>query len=284
MDRFSVIGVRFLVPLCLLFAGLLYIVLGLPYGRWWRFRELILNLTRVNLTLKYRGSFLGFCWSLLNPILMVVIYSIAFRYIMRIQLDNYTFFLISGLLPWNFLSMTLMSSTTSVLGNAGLLQKAAFPREVFPISTSLFVFVQFLLALVAIGPFCLMWKTDFVWINALYLVAVVALLVFSVGLAFLLSALTVIYRDVQHFTEVVVMALFWLTPIVYSFEHIPARFRWLFLLNPVTIFTNGFHDFIYWNRNPDAVTWIGILIWPLATLAVGALVFRRIDPRFAEVL
>ncbi len=284
LDRFAVIGVKYAFPLCFAFAFFLYLATGVSYRRWWRFRELILNLTKVNLTLKYRGSALGFFWSLLNPILMLAIYSMAFRYIMRIQLESYPFFLILGLLPWNFLSMTLISSTTSVVNNAGLLKKASFPREVFPLSTAAFVFIQFMLGVLAIGPFCLIWKSDFAWFDTLFFAVVISLFVFTVGLALLLSSLTVIYRDMQHFTEVSILALFWLSPVVYNYELVPVSFRWLFLLNPITFYMNSFHDLIYWNRMPDALTWAGIAIWPLATLSLGAAVFRRLDPRFAEVL
>jgi ABC-2 type transport system permease protein len=282
--EFSIIGKKYLIILAVVAALLLYLATSLPFGTWFKYRELVSNLTRVNLVIKYRGSVLGFFWSLLNPIMMLVIFSIAFKYIMRINLENYALFLIVGLIPWNFFSTIAIGSTTSVIGNAGLLKKVSFPREVFPISTTLFGFIQFLLALIAIGPFMFFLKEEFSWVNLLYLVVVFPLFFFTLGVSFALSALTVLYRDIKHFTEVGVLALFWVTPIVYYFDLIPEEHRWLFLLNPCTLFMNCFHDLIYWNRMPDGLTWIGILLWPLLSVVAGGMIFRRIDHRFAEVL
>jgi len=282
--RFAVLGRKYIYPAIILLAFLLFLLLKQPHQHRWKYRELIANLTRVNLKLKYRGSILGILWSLLNPVMMIIIYSIAFKYIIRIQLENYTFFLLAGLLPFNFFSMAANASTTAVVGNAGLLKKVEFPRETFPISMTLFCFIQFLIALVALGPFIFLWKTSFVWFNLLYFVPILLLLLFAMGIAFLLSALTVLFRDLQHFTEVGTMALFWVTPVIYNFELIPYRFRWIFMLNPCTIYINCCHDLLYWNRFPDAVTWIGMVLWPLISLAVGGWLFRRLDPRFAEEL
>jgi ABC-type polysaccharide/polyol phosphate export permease len=248
----------------------------------WRFRGLVRNLTHVHLLVKYRGSVLGFLWSLLNPLMMMAIYSIAFRYIMRIQLDRYTFFLLVGLLPWTFFATASVASTLCVITNGSLLTKVQLPREVFPLSTVSFYFVQFLLAMLVFGPFVLIWKTELLWMNALYLAVVGLFLVFTLGVCLALSALTVLYRDVQHFTEVGVMLFFWLTPIVYNFEMVPAEMKPWFLANPLTLFMNSFHDLLYWDRMPPIPTLVGIVAWTVGAMTMGWAVFRRIEPRMAE--
>ena len=282
MERFSLIGRRFLYPIAAVGALFLFLALGPAYGRWWRYRELVANLARVNLLLKYRGSVLGILWSLLNPLLMIAIYSLAFKYIMRIQLENYTFFLLVGLLPWSFFSSSVVASTGCVIGSAGLLKKVYFPREVFPLSSVAFFFVQFLLSLLVFIPFVILWKGQFQAVNLLYVPLMLLLLLFSVGLSLALSALTVLYRDLQHFTEVGMTALFWLSPVIYNMELIPGRFRSWFQLNPMVLFMASFHDVLYWDQWPDPRVILPLIVWTLGSIALGAFVFRRIDARFAE--
>jgi len=248
----------------------------------WRFRELIRNLTRVNLLVKYRGSMLGFFWSLLNPLLMIFIYSIAFKYILRIGLENYTFFLLVGLLPWSFFNTAVAASTVCVINGGGLLKKVQLPREVFPLSTVAFFLVQLLLAMLALGPFSVVWKEQFIWINLLYVGVLVLFVLFTIGVCLAVSALTVFYRDLEHFTEIAMVVVFWGSPIIYNFELIPESWRPLFLANPVVLYMNCFHDLLYWDRLPDPAIWAGVCAWPLVLLLAGALVFQRLDGRFAE--
>jgi ABC-type polysaccharide/polyol phosphate export permease len=282
MERFSMIGRKFLYPIIAAAALFLFLALGPSYERWWRYRELVANLARVNLLLKYRGSVLGLLWSLLNPLLMIAIYSVAFKYIMRIQLENYTFFLLVGLLPWSFFASSVVASTGCVIGSAGLLKKVYFPREVFPLSSVAFFFVQFLLSLLAFIPFVILWKGQFQAVNLLYVPLMLLLLLFSVGLSLALSALTVLYRDLQHFTEVGMTALFWLSPVIYNMELIPGRFRPWFQLNPMVLFMASFHDVLYWDQWPDPRVILPLTVWTLGAVALGAFLFRRIDARFAE--
>ncbi|MBI5594107.1 MAG: ABC transporter permease [Deltaproteobacteria bacterium] len=248
----------------------------------WKYRELVMNLTRTYLLIKYRGSLLGFLWSLLNPLLMIAILSLAMRRIMNIEVENYPFFLLVGLLPWNFFVTSVQSSTACVISNGGLLQKVYFPREVFPLSTVAFFFVQFLLATVVFGPFCLFWKNSFPWFTALYPVLVILFLLFTLGVSLAVSAITVFYRDLQHFTEVALTAVFWLSPIVYFFEMIPEQHRFWFKLNPIVLYLTAFHDIIYWERLPGTHTMIAVAAWPFVALLAGVLIFRRLSPRFAE--
>lgn len=248
----------------------------------WRYRELLANLIRTDLKVKYRGSVLGFAWSLLNPLLTMLVYVIAFRYVMRIDLENYSLFLLTGLLPWIFFSSSLLAASTCILDGASLLQKVYFPREVFPFSTVLFFFVQFLLALAAFAPLCLVLKADFAAVNLLYLGIAALLLVFTAGAGLMLSALTVFYRDVRHFVQVGVTLLFWLTPIVYPFEMVPAAARPWFLLNPLVLFVEAFHDVLFWNRAPGPEVLGGITLWAGVALVAGWTLFARLELRFAE--
>lgn len=248
----------------------------------WHYRELLKNLIVKELKVKYRGSFLGFLWSLLNPLMMIIVYSIAFKYILRIQLENYTVFLITGLLPWSFFGTTAMASTEAVIANGNLLKKIHFPREILPLSTVLFSFIQFLLALIVFFPALYLLQAKLGWPLLAYPVVLLLNLVFITGIALLLSTLTVFYRDLKHLTEVTLMALFWITPILYDISMIPERVRWLFKLNPLTAYITSYQKIIYFGGWPSWRMWLSGLVWAVATLALGYWVFRRNEPRFAE--
>ena len=112
-----------------------------------KYRSLIKNLVLKDLKLKYRGSVLGVIWSLLRPLMLIAVYTVAFKYVVRIKMENYAFFLLVGLLPWNFFSGAAMAATEAVIDNANLIKKVYFPRETLPMAPVLFNFAQFLLAL-----------------------------------------------------------------------------------------------------------------------------------------
>ncbi len=252
--------------------------------RIWAYRELLRNLILKDLKIRYGGSLLGLAWSLLNPLAMIVVYSIAFKYILRIQVENYTVFLITGLLPWSFFNSCVGASTSAVISNDKLVKKIRFPREILPLATVQFNLIQFLMALVVFFPALIFLEAELGW-SLLAYPAVLALHVgFTLGVALLLSAVTVIYQDIKHLTGVGLMILFWVTPILYPLSMVPERVRWLFKLNPLTVYLTGYQDIIYWGRWPTWDTWVLGTLWVAASVALGSWVFRRYDPRFAEEL
>ena len=247
------------------------------------YRALIKNLVVRDLKLKYRGSVLGFVWSLLNPLLILGIYTLAFRFILRVQIENYVYFLMLGLLTWNFFAGAVQASTGSIIGNANLIKKVSFPRETLPIATVLFAFAQFLLALVTFLPaFALMSQVTLTWTAVLFVPLVVLHLVFTLGLAFLLSAMTTSFRDVAHFTEVILPLLFWLTPIIYSVEMAPEALQRFFRASPLAGFAVSYRDVLLVGKVPDALTLANLIVWSVGMLLIGHHVFRRYDPTFAE--
>ncbi len=252
--------------------------------RIWAYRELVKNLIHKDLKVRYGGSILGLAWSLLNPLAMIVVYSIVFKYIFRIALENYTVFLITGLLPWSFFSSSVGASTVAVISDANLVKKISFPREILPLATVQFNLVQFLMALAVFFPALIFLQAELGWTLLAY-PAVLALHVgFTLGIALLLSAVTVFYQDIKHLTEVGLMLLFWVTPILYPVSMVPERVRWLFKLNPLAVYITGYQDIIYFGRWPTWDTWVLGTLWVAASVALGSWVFRRCDPRFAEEL
>jgi ABC-type polysaccharide/polyol phosphate export permease len=249
-----------------------------------RYRALLWNLVLKDLRVKYRNSVLGVAWSLLNPLLLLGVYTFAFQVVLRIDSERYPYFLLTGLLPWTFFAGSLVASTHAITGNADLLRKVHFPREVLPIGAVLFAFAQLLLALAAFVPTVIVATgATLPWTVALVLPLLLLLhLLFTVGLALVLSAATVFFRDVRHLTEVALLLLFWTTPVVYPLAMVPAVLQPLFQLNPLAAFVVAYQDVLYWGRLPGAGAAAAMVVATLTALAAGQAVFRRWSPWFAE--
>jgi len=248
-----------------------------------RYRELIRNLVIKDLKLKYRDSVLGFLWSLANPLLLILVYSFVFGHMLRGGPANFAYFLMIGILPWNFFAQSLTMSTGSIVDNGGLIRKVALPMEVFPIATVLFNLAQFMFALIVFFPMALFFfdaPVGLAWINFVPILTLQIL--FTLGLSFIVSTATVFYRDVRHFTEILLMLLFWLTPIVYDVQSAPATLRSVLYMNPLTYFILAYQDTLYRNSfsPPDRLGIIFVIAF--FSLVAGYRVLTVYKARFAE--
>jgi len=270
----------------------------------WRHRELLLNLVRKELKLKYKNSTLGFLWSLLNPALYLVVFYFVFQIVLGAGLPYFAIFFLAGLLPWNLFSPSLGSSTTSVVGNAGLVKKVWFPREILPLAAIGAALVHFFLQLIVLALALVIFRYPPSAEFCLLLpIALLTLLLFAAALGIGFAALNVYLRDTQHLLELVLLAWFWATPIVYQYTKISDRIGNWVLLNPMTSIVITFQRAIY-NRTtyydtttkttvgilPDESIWwylrnLGIVGGCSLLLLVGALLlFGRLEDNFAEEL
>ncbi|MEP6598398.1 MAG: ABC transporter permease [Actinomycetota bacterium] len=206
-------------------------------------RELLVGLIRKDLKVKYQGSILGFLWSLANPLVLLLVYSFVFQVVLKAGIPQFGFFLLSGLLVWNAFAGSVNVATDAVVGNAGLVKKVRMPLNVLPLTAVGFQAVHFgLQLLVLIGAMLLTGYTAFLGPGLLLIApALVVTLMLSVGLCYLVAALNVRYRDTKHIVEIVLMAGFWVNPIVYSVslvsKSLSARSDWLYTLyylNPMS--------------------------------------------------
>jgi ABC-type polysaccharide/polyol phosphate export permease len=249
------------------------------------YRSLIKNLVLKDLKLKYRGSVLGIVWSLLRPLLMIGVYTLAFKFVVRIQMENYVYFLLVGLLPWNFFQGAVMASTGSIIDNGNLIKKVLFPRAALPVSTVLFNLAQFLLALAVFLPlFFFLGGLSWHWQILLFFPLVGLHLLFTTGIALLLSALTSSFRDVVHLTEVGLILLFWVTPIIYPITMVPVNYQSLMKLNPLASFAIAYQEILFWGRIPEPLILDSLVGWTLAFFIFGSLIFKWYDPVFAELV
>lgn len=257
-----------------------------------RYRSLVLNLVLRDLKSRYKRSVLGFLWSLLNPLAMMLVFTVVFTIIMPSKIENYPIFLLCGLLPWNFFTGALMVSINSVAGNANLVKKVYFPREVLPISAVLASLVNFLLGLAVLFVVLIFFHGHFSpWLWLLPLVILIQTC-FTLGVALFLSAINVYYRDTLMIMDVVLLAWFFLTPVVYSNSILPPNYqvlgmsvdiqRVMYIVNPMASLIAAYRDLLYWGYRTDLDFFLRTAVTAIAILAAGYWFFVRHSHDFGE--
>ena len=251
----------------------------------YRYRNLLKALVLKDLKLKYRGSVFGFLWSLANPLLMIVVYTLAFRYILGMRSEMFVFYLILGQLAWTFFANSIMMSTASIVDNSGLLRTVVFPRAILPIATVLFNLAQYLLTITVFLPLMFAWyRIPFVEPMILGPVVLALHVAFTMGIALILATTTVFFRDVRHLVEVAVAVLFWTTPIVYQLDRVPESLRLLILLSPMSPFVTAYQRLFYFREWPEPTLWLVTITYAFGAFVVGMALVLAFEDRFTEQL
>lgn len=250
----------------------------------YNYRELLKTNIKKEVRGKYKGSWLGVLWTFLNPLLMLAVYAFVFPYILRVQVENYTIFMIVALIPWNFFTTAIQSGTGSVVANGNILKKVYFPREIIPISITTSQLVNFLITCVIMFIFILFSGVGFsVHLLLMPLLILIQYLI-TLALTFVLSALTVFVRDVDHFVSVALTLGFYATPIVYQASMLPEKFQWVLKINPMAQLVEAYRAILYYHQMPD---FIAIGIWGILSvvlLILGYLAFKKLEKSFVEEL
>ncbi|MDD6402859.1 MAG: ABC transporter permease [Mollicutes bacterium] len=250
----------------------------------YNYRELLKTNIKKEIRGKYKGSWLGVLWTFLNPLLMLAVYAFVFPYILRVNVDNYTIFMIVALIPWNFFTTAIQSGTGSVVANGNILKKVYFPREIIPISITTSQSVNFLITCIIMAVFIIFSGVGFSVHALLFPLLVLIQYILILGLTFILSALTVFVRDIDHFVSVILMLGFYATPIVYQGEMLPKKFQIFLKLNPMAQLVEAYRSILYYHRMPDMTM---LIIWGLgsvAILVIGYLIFKKLEKSFVEEL
>lgn len=249
------------------------------------YRELIRNLVLKELKLKYRGSVLGFLWSLVNPLAMVGVYTLAFKYVLGSTQPGFSFFVLLGVMAWTFFASAAMASTGTLIEGGSLVKAVRFPRAILPLATVLFSLAQYLLTIVALLPLMfLLYKVPPAGPLVLFPVFLALQLAFTIGVSLILAAATTFFRDVRHFVEIGLSMMFWTTPIVYPLSQAPEWLRSIVLLSPMSAFVVAYHRIFYYGEWPELAIWAGALGYGLGTFAVGMMLFLSLDARIGEQL
>lgn len=250
----------------------------------YRHRELIGILVAKQLKLRYRGTLLGFLWTLLNPLLLMLVYTLVFAVYFRIDLPSYPAFLFTGLLPWLWFSSSLQQGVTSILDGTSLVTRSQFPAEVLPVVSLVANTVNFLLMLPLLFAFLLAFRVPLgAPLLALpFLIALEFLL--ALGIILITAAANVRFRDLQHIIIHLLTVLQFLTPVFYPVNLIPESLRPWALANPLAVLMAAFHDVLYWNRFPSWPPLLALLALAGVVLSVATAMFSRYKQTFAEAL
>jgi ABC-2 type transport system permease protein len=245
-----------------------------------RYRELIWALAVKELTIRYKRSVLGFLWAQLNPLLSMVVLSVVFSKLMVAQQVHYPIFLLSMLLPWTFFSQSLSYAAESIVGNGDLIKKVRVAKLVFPVAAVVSNMINLFLSLIPLVLIVLVMRHPFYWTWFYLPVPIIALAILTLGATFFFAAANVYYRDVAHILQIVLQVWFYLTPIIYSLDAIPAKYRIFFKLNPVIYELNGFRLSVYYGLLPTPESVIASFVCAFAALYLGFWMFRRRQDEF----
>ena len=249
-----------------------------------RYRWLIQELVSRDLKLRYRGSALGFTWSLLNPLLFMAIYSLVFSVYLRIAIVHYPLFLLSGLIPWNWFSGAIQQGTSSVIEGRMYVGKTTFPAEVLVIVPVLSHFANFLMALPLLIILALFFHVE-VGLPLLALPVVLLIQMFlTFGILYFAATLNVFFRDFQQLIVYILLFLFYLTPIFYSIQSVPADLRPWALTSPFATLAIAYQDIFYYNVVPDGLSLVWLAVIALVVFITGRIVFDRYQDSFGEYL
>ncbi len=259
----------------------------------WRYRDLVLNLVVRDLKARYKNSLLGVAWSWVNPLLMMVVYTIVFNVLAgRSNLPNYPVFILCALLPWSFFTNAVSQSTNSIVDAAPLIKKVYFPREVLPIAAVMSNMVHFLISLPVFFLLALVMGNRITPWALLFPVTLLIQVMFTTGVGLITATLNVFYRDTRLIMDVLLLAWFFLTPIFYPLTTVPERYvlwgvsinvrAWLLRLNPMASIISSYRDLLYWGAPTAWDFLLRTAVTSLAVLVVGYLIFLRFSPRFGE--
>lgn len=263
-----------------------------------QYRELVGNLVVRDLKVRYRNSVLGILWSLFNPLLMMVVFTVVFTVMTPYSdVKHFPVFVLLGILPWNFFSSSVIGAIRSIVDNAALVNKVYFPREILPISVVLANLVNFLLALIVLFLLIVAYQIPFTkWLLMLPVVIAVQV-IFTIGFGLIMATANVFYRDTQVIMDVVILAWFFVTPVFYSGLILPRNyelwngiyidvFRWVNILNPMASIIAMYRVILYGGGGggapPEFYFFLRTLLTSLAVLAIGLIVFYRYSHRFGE--
>jgi ABC-type polysaccharide/polyol phosphate export permease len=246
------------------------------------YKDLVKNLVSRDFKTRYKRSYLGILWSLLNPLLVIMVYTLAFDYIMKIQVKSFPMFFMCGYLPWSYLAASLSLSLTSLSDSGYLIKAVYFPREILPLSTVLSCLIHFLITFIFVFPLLILFGYFPKWAVFSLLLIIFLQSVFVFGLSLFLSSVHVFFRDLRYILDVILMAWFWLTPIAYTASLIPERFLFFYKLNPMTLFVMAYREVLLDGVLPIPKYWMAILLSTAGSLALGYLAFLGIRKRLAE--
>lgn len=250
----------------------------------YNYRELLKTSITKDVGGKYKHSFLGVIWSFMNPLLQIAVYALVFQVILKSNIENYAVYLCCGLVPWQYFSSVVLRGAATIIDNGNIIKKVYFPREILPISVVASEGVNFLISTTIILGFVIFGGIGLSWNILWYFLILAIQIIVSIGIAFIVSSLTVYFRDLLHLLGILMQLLFYATPIVYSMDAVPASMKWLLMLNPMSYLIEGYRNIFYNKTMPNFEGLLIALVMGVVLCVCGYFIFRKLEKRFAEEL
>ncbi len=246
-----------------------------------KYKYLLYNLISRDFRVKYRRSVLGILWSMLNPILMVLILNAVFSRVFRFQIENFALYLISGQTLFTFFNEATSGSIFSIVEASALIKKVYIPKSIFPLEKVLFAFVNALFSMSAVIVMLLIYQVPFSWTMLLFFVPLIGLLMFTCGFSLIISCLCVFFRDLKHLYSVLITALMYMTPIIYPIETVQDSWiRYIVYLNPLTTYVETFRSVVMYNQLPSSELLLVGFGYGILFMIIGLVVFRKGQDKF----
>lgn len=245
-----------------------------------RHSALLRELVHRDLTVRYKRSVLGFLWTMLHPLLLMLIFVVVFSAIFRARSPHYETYFLSAYIAWNFFAQTTINAMASVAWNGPLMKRVRVPQSIFTVSSVVSGLVNVGLSLIVLFSIMLIAGAPLrasLWFLPISLVLVG---IFSLGASLALTAISIFFGDVREMVQAGMPALMYLTPIIYPISIVPERFRWLIRLNPLVYIIEIVRDPIYYGIVPSPMTLLIAVVVSLASLILGWMIFRHMAPRF----
>ena len=246
----------------------------------YKYKTALYNLVKRDFIVKYRRSVLGIFWSVLNPLLMMIVISAVFSYLFRFDIEYYPVYYLTGYIIFTMFSSSTSGAISSIIGAAGLIKKMYMPKYLFPIEKCLFEFINTSVSIIALIV-VLIWlqlPVSFSWL--LIPIPFLFVLIFSIGISFILSALNVYFRDVGHLYSVVTKVLIYATPVFYPVSILPPKIMAIMNYNPLYHFIDYFRVLVIDGKIPSLDSALICTAFALGTFLFGALVFKMLQRKF----
>lgn len=247
-------------------------------------RDLLRELISRDIKLRYKRSVLGIVWSLLNPLMQLLVLSLIFRIVLPLDIPNYNTFLFTGLLVWTWFQTSLFNATGAIVDNRELIRRPGFPAAILPVVTVATNFIHFLLALPILLAFLLLsgipLSSAIVALPFLFIVQ----FLFTLSLVYFIAPLHVKYRDTQYLLGIILLLGFYLSPIFYEASAIPPQYQLLYRLNPMVTLVEAYRSILMQGKFPGFLSLLLLSLVSIALLWIGYVVFRRARSQFAEEL
>jgi len=246
------------------------------------YSELIKNLVASDLKVKYQSSVLGFAWSMLNPLLMMLVLYAVFNNIFRFEQEHFALYLLIGIIAWRFLANGTMTAMSSIVGKPSLVTKIFIPREVLTFSMAMSAFISSILEFAVLIPLLLILGVSLSFTVLLFPVIHILFFIMVYGVSLVLASLYVYYRDLNQIWDILLQVGFYLAPIIYPLSLVPEKYIFYYMLNPVTRLMVMYRDILLYNTIPSALDFLIVAMCGLIFLIVGTLIFQKLSLGFAE--